>query len=327
MKKILLTLAVLGAVGTLGITAEAKGNDHIVVASAKTPQAVKQVEPVKKKPAFEDKRIVINLASRLLTLYQGDVGIRMYPIAPGAPDTPTPEGRRTVVDMEVNPEWIDPDDPKHIVPSGPDNPIGYRWIGIGGNYGIHGTNLPQAIGTYASHGCVRMNEKDVEDLFDHIVMGIPVDIIYERVVITEDANHEISYYIYPDGYNKQPLTADKVREKLKPYGVAGFVSDEELTDAILSSAGTPNPVAVVKNVWIGNNNTTIKAVQKGEHLYIPVMPLAKELGIPATWSPNWQEIRTVGGKAPGVIKAGILYIDQVDLLKVFGEKARNIEIK
>lgn len=86
--------------------------------------AAKDTEAVKKapeKPRFEDKRIEINLASRLLTLYQGDVGIRMYPIAPGKPSSPTPVGRRTVVDMEVNPTWVDPDSGTSI-PSAPTAP-------------------------------------------------------------------------------------------------------------------------------------------------------------------------------------------------------------
>ena len=180
-------------------------------APAKETAAVKEEvrkadETAPAKPRFEDKRIEINLASRLLTLYQGDVGIRMYPIAPGKPDSPTPTGRRTVIDMEKDPTWVDPDNPSVTIPSGPDCPIGYRWIGIGGNYGIHGTNRPSAIGTYASHGCVRMNEADVEDLYNHIVMGIPVDIIYERVVVQEEADHTVVYYIYPDGYGREPLT-------------------------------------------------------------------------------------------------------------------------
>ena len=176
---------VLCAASAMPLVSEAKDNAGAqLLAQAEATQG--KAEDTLKRPAFEDKRIEINLASRLLTLYQGDVGIRMYPVAPGKPDSPTPTGRRKVVEMEINPTWVDPDDPKTEVPSGPDCPLGYRWIGIGGNYGIHGTNVPSSIGGYASHGCVRMYEKDVEDLFDHIVKGIPVDIKYERVVAEMD---------------------------------------------------------------------------------------------------------------------------------------------
>ncbi len=187
------------------------------------PQASGPVMTAPRAPAFEDKRIEINLASRLLTLYQGDVRIRLYPIAPGKPDSPTPQGRRTVVSLDKNPTWIDPDNPDVVVPSGPDNPLGYRWIGLGGAYGIHGTNSPWSIGNYASHGCVRMYEKDVEDLFDHIVKGIPVDIIYERVIVEKTPDKSVVYYIYPDGYGIQYLTAAKVRTKMEPFAVDAFV--------------------------------------------------------------------------------------------------------
>ena len=267
-----------------------------------------------KKPRFEDKRIEVNLASRLLTLYQGDVGIRMYPVAPGRPgkDTETPLGRRKVVAMIENPEWVDPDDEEHPVPSGPENPLGYRWIGIGGNYGIHGTNNPNSIGNYASHGCVRMYEKDVEDLFSHIVKGIPVDIIYERVVVQEETDHTVVYYIYPDGYNRQPLDAKAVREKLRPFGVAGFPTDDELNHAIYASDGNPHYVAKVYDLYVKGKKLETRAYGKDGHIYIPVFPVARAAGIRAEWSPNFQTLTTPYGKAPGIQKWHALYIDAND---------------
>ena len=255
-------------------------------APAKETAAVKEEvrkadETAPAKPRFEDKRIEINLASRLLTLYQGDVGIRMYPIAPGKPDSPTPTGRRTVIDMEKDPTWVDPDNPSVTIPSGPDCPIGYRWIGIGGNYGIHGTNRPSAIGTYASHGCVRMNEADVEDLYNHIVMGIPVDIIYERVVVQEEADHTVVYYIYPDGYGREPLDVATVKQKLAPFGVSAYVSDDDVQEAINASDGDPRYVVKVYDLYVNGKKLDARAFGKDGHVYLPVMAVAKALGIRA----------------------------------------------
>lgn len=264
------------------------------------------------KPRFEDKRIEINLASRLLTLYQGDVGIRMYPIAPGKPDSPTPTGRRTVIDMEKDPTWVDPDNPSVTIPSGPDCPIGYRWIGIGGNYGIHGTNRPSAIGTYASHGCVRMNEADVEDLYNHIVMGIPVDIIYERVVVQEEADHTVVYYIYPDGYGREPLDVAAVKQKLAPFGVSAYVSDDDVQEAINASDGNPRYVVKVYDLYVNGKKLDARAFGKDGHVYPPVMAVSKALGIRAEWSPNWNRIRTANGEAPAVLKNRSLLIDAAD---------------
>jgi hypothetical protein len=55
--------------------------------------------------------------------------------------------------------------------------FGSRWIGIDvpwGTYGIHGTNKPSTIGYNASHGCVRMYNRDVEDLYTYVKYGTPV---------------------------------------------------------------------------------------------------------------------------------------------------------
>ena len=270
---------------------EAPVQVKITPAKAETKAETTEKEG-KKKPAFEDKRIEINLASRLLTLYQGDVGIRMYPVAPGKPDSPTPVGRRKVVDMEINPTWIDPDHPEVEIPSGPDCPIGYRWIGIGGNYGIHGTNVPSAIGTYASHGCVRLNEKDVEDLYAHIVKGIPVDIIYERVVIHVQPDKTLTYYVYPDGYHREPLTVKDIENKLAPYGASAFVNEDQVREAIESSDGQPNYVAKVYDLYVKGTKLSDKALGKDGAVYIPVMPVANAAGVRAEWSPNWQQVRT-----------------------------------
>lgn len=51
------------------------------------------------------------------------------------------------------------------------NPLGTRWITIQGDYGIHGTWEPDAVGKEESKGCVRMLNEDVEWLFDLVVPG------------------------------------------------------------------------------------------------------------------------------------------------------------
>lgn len=317
MKKVLMTMA-LCAIASMPFASDAKDNaGALLLAAAEAPK----VEDTVKKPAFEDKRIEINLASRLLTLYQGDVGIRMYPVAPGKPSSPTPIGRRKVVEMELNPTWVDPDNPDNKVPSGPDCPLGYRWIGLGGNYGIHGTNVPSSIGGYASHGCVRMYEKDVEDLFDHIVKGIPVDIKYERVVAEMDPDKTVVYYIYPDGYARQPLQISDVRKKLSQLGAGGLADDVSIQQAIDSSDGQPRYVAKVYDLYLKGELLDVHAYGKDGHVYLPVMAVAKAAGLRAEWSPNWQRITTAYGKASGLQRGKSLYIDASDaptLLRLTG---------
>lgn len=58
--------------------------------------------------------------------------------------------------------------------------FGSRWLGLNvpwGKYGIHGTNNPGSIGYNASAGCVRMRNKDVEELYDLVEQNTTVTII------------------------------------------------------------------------------------------------------------------------------------------------------
>jgi LysM repeat protein len=107
-----------------------------------------------------------------LQAWLGDVCIRVHPVAIGKSDT-TPEGTFVVKNKMRNPPY----QPAHKARSefrdggAPDNPLGTRWIDIGNHYGVHGTIDPSSIGGDVSEGCVRMNNKEVEELFDLVVVG------------------------------------------------------------------------------------------------------------------------------------------------------------
>jgi lipoprotein-anchoring transpeptidase ErfK/SrfK len=93
-------------------------------------------------------------------------------------------GIKYVEEMQVEPAWAPPrsvkrDNPRlpDLIPSGaPNNPMGARAIGLGpgGQYAIHGTNLPQSVGTAASYGCFRMRNSDIVDLYPRVRLGTPV---------------------------------------------------------------------------------------------------------------------------------------------------------
>jgi lipoprotein-anchoring transpeptidase ErfK/SrfK len=93
-------------------------------------------------------------------------------------------GVKHVAQMDVEPAWAAPDSlrkdksvPATVIPGGaPNNPMGARAIGLGPEkeYGIHGTNRPDSIGTAASSGCFRMHNSDVIDLYSRVSLGTPV---------------------------------------------------------------------------------------------------------------------------------------------------------
>jgi lipoprotein-anchoring transpeptidase ErfK/SrfK len=123
------------------------------------------------------RRIVINVPAMTLDLYENGEKVKSYRTAVGRPKTPSPVGNFRIGTKVVDPTWYGPD---QVVEPGPQNPVGTRWIGLSKRgYGIHGTNAPKSIGRAASHGCIRMRNADVEDLFRRVAIGDEVEIIYE----------------------------------------------------------------------------------------------------------------------------------------------------
>lgn len=122
--------------------------------------------------------ITINKSKNILTLYKGGKPVKKYPVAIGNPPSLTPSGKFTIVNKIVNPDWGGGGYAKPVKGGSPSNPLGYRWMGLsikgGSSYGIHGTTDPYSIGTYASHGCIRMFNFDVESLFPQIPMNTKV---------------------------------------------------------------------------------------------------------------------------------------------------------
>jgi lipoprotein-anchoring transpeptidase ErfK/SrfK len=66
-----------------------------------------------------------------------------------------------------------------VVPAGDwRNSFGTRWLGLGDwsseritDYGIHGTNSPEAIGREISLGCVRMYNWDAQAVYEQLDVG------------------------------------------------------------------------------------------------------------------------------------------------------------
>jgi hypothetical protein len=126
--------------------------------------------------------IVIRRGSNRLYLYNGMRLWRVFGVATGQSQYPTPVGRWTVVVKWRNPWWYPPATPwaqgAKPIPPGPGNPLGTRWMGLSASgVGIHGTPDDASIGYSASHGCIRMHISDAEWLFNHVRIGTTVFIV------------------------------------------------------------------------------------------------------------------------------------------------------
>jgi lipoprotein-anchoring transpeptidase ErfK/SrfK len=129
---------------------------------------------VSNQPGAERRRIVVSIPDRKLALIEDGRVLKVYDVAVGKPSTPTPQGKFAVINRVPHPTWFGP---KGAVPPGSDNPLGSRWMGLSApGYGIHGTNAPASIGHAASHGCIRMRQRDLEELFDLVTVGTIVEL-------------------------------------------------------------------------------------------------------------------------------------------------------
>ncbi|WP_318246154.1 L,D-transpeptidase family protein [Halobacillus halophilus] len=135
---------------------------------------------VKPAEAAEKEAIIINKSTNQLAFYENGKLQKTFPVATGRTKSLTPEGKFPLVNKVKNRPWY-----KENIPGGdPRNPLGARWLGIkvpgdwgrtsGNVYGVHGTNNPSSIGTYASSGCIRMHNKDVIWLYERADKNIPV---------------------------------------------------------------------------------------------------------------------------------------------------------
>lgn len=266
--------------------------------------------------------IEINLASRVLSLYMDGELVKEYPVCVGKPSTPTPQGEYKVINKAVNPYWINKD---VVVPPGPQNPLGIRWIGITRTIGIHGNNKPASIGTYASAGCIRMYNRDVEELYTLVPLSTPVTVKYDRIKEFYDKySNSTAVILYPDAYKKG--AAD-----------IGLELPEELLEKareLLKKPGS-RPVAVSNGIGIFLNNSpvTCDAFEEQGDIYINYKAAQDVLGLTSELAEHFnigiielegrfyinltQTVKSYGGSFVYDKAAGSAYID-MKIIKVNG---------
>lgn len=120
---------------------------------------------IKSNPNYENLALLIDIESNFLFVLNLDDNevVKTYSIASGKFDTPSPIGNWKIMNKE---KW--------------GKAFGTRWMELNvpwGKYGIHGTNNPNSIGYAASHGCIRLKNSDVEELYQLVKIYTPVNIV------------------------------------------------------------------------------------------------------------------------------------------------------
>lgn len=143
-------------------------------------------------PEGERSGIVINISELRLYYYHPNKPlVSTYPIGIGQEGWATPTAKTFISDKVKAPSWHVPESIRakaaaegkilpNVVPPGPTNPLGDYAMRLNlPGYLIHGTRNPNSIGQRASHGCIRMWDANVEELFHWVTLKTPVHIIHQ----------------------------------------------------------------------------------------------------------------------------------------------------
>ena len=150
----------------------------LVLLAGKARAAEKSAASEDNPGAAPVRRIVISLTDRKLAVIEDGAVVKIYDTAVGAPKNPSPVGTYQVLNRIALPTYYAPG---KVIPPGKKNPLGTRWIGLSlKGFGIHGTNVPKSIGRAASHGCIRLRNDDVEELFERVRPGDVVEFHAQR---------------------------------------------------------------------------------------------------------------------------------------------------
>jgi murein L,D-transpeptidase YcbB/YkuD len=216
-------------------------------------------------PAAAQLQIDLNIPENRLRLLDGDSVVRSYRVSVGMPGHDTPDGSYTIERAEWNPSWRPPTErewarDKQFTPPGPNNPMGRVKLFFAPLYYIHGTPDSASIGRPASHGCVRMRNRDVVELarllhehaeptvapseIDAILRRsgttrwstfrapVPLVIRYDPIVVQGD-----EVRVYPDFYDRSRLHTEGVIQALIAAGYDPASIDRAQARALLQRAG------------------------------------------------------------------------------------------
>lgn len=208
-------------------------------------------------PALVDDGLVINIPEAALYCFAGSRLVARYPVGLGRPSWPTPTGSFQVLFRERHPTWNVPPSIQEErrrsgrvvidkVPPGPENPLGQYWIQLSvPGYGLHGTPVSASVGRFVSHGCIRLRQDDIRDLFGFVKPGTAVNIVYLPVKVAVTLAGEIWLEAHPDVYGAGTSTATSVADVLGTSGLLSAVDEEVLLAILEDRVGVARSIGTV----------------------------------------------------------------------------------
>lgn len=122
-----------------------------------------------------DWRVKIDLSSRRATIYKLGEVVKRYRVVVGARATPTPTGTYYLVDrMHLRTKW---GQGKWALATSAFSAVLKRFEGGIGQIALHArAALPEPVGTAASHGCVRFNDREIAWMAARVPNGTTIEI-------------------------------------------------------------------------------------------------------------------------------------------------------
>ena len=263
--------------------------------------------------------ILINKSSNTIYFLRNGKIESSYPVATGKTIDLTPDGKFKIVIKLKNPGWGGAGISEPIKGGEANNPLGTRWIGIsyggGGQYGVHGNSNPRSIGSYASLGCVRMFNRDVEDLYERVKINTPIWIGSEALL--ESYGVKFKYNNIP-----RPKTPKPIKPEIQAMHINILLNGEKLKleNPVINKKGTTyypfreilesidasviwdeankKVIAILDKKYVEfqlNNNKYLdnegyKYLPKGQKVftfenktYVPIRNLMESLGYDVSW--------------------------------------------
>jgi len=186
--------------------------------------------------------LTINIAQRLLLFVEPE-RVTAYPVTVGRRTWPTPVGAFTIVEKETNPAWDVPISIQQemktqgkavitrMAPS-PLNPLGAHWLRLSlPGLGIHGTNAPLSIYSFASHGCIRMHPEDVAALFERVSAGTAGVLLYQPVMVGM-VGGRVWLEANRDEYRRAPGALRYVRDAAQHRGLSELIDWKAVDEVV-----------------------------------------------------------------------------------------------
>ncbi|HYI44044.1 MAG TPA: L,D-transpeptidase family protein [Actinomycetota bacterium] len=151
---------------------DAGETEAVIAANWKRPKVLE---------AKYDQILLLRIGENKLYLYEDGKITHRWVVAPGQPYYPTPTGEFEITEKRYMPTWVNPApdgwgaDMPASIPPGISNPLGLRALNWSAPaIRFHGTTATYSLGYNASHGCVRMANEDVIELYDLVDVGTPI---------------------------------------------------------------------------------------------------------------------------------------------------------